>query len=1397
MSLGYYSPTDCYSDTLEVTINDTTPIVNPGIYEISPLNNCIVPNGSLGAYVFTTNDNGDGNPDTLVSADGYSFTWFITSEGITPIANGHIVDALDAISYTVEVKETLTGCTSANSLAVSSGLVIPPNPSVAVTNINTCGGTGTLSANVGGNTSNYVFEWFDGPSIKPVADFTGHAYTVNNSGNYTIRAIENSSGCPSNPITVTMGDDSTRPNPSVTSMTANTFCVNPNGSIAVDGDGSGTTPGYFYQWFLGNNTLSSNSLPGPALTSAFLVGTNPFELGGLSANTYTVIVTESATSCSDTLVVNLREDFLNSTTNVTSLDLVHVNGCGASNEGLAFANVDFSNETINGVPVDLYDWQVLTSCNSVFQGDAAPVGNNGFQLTTQTTHPFGRTWLGDSIDLSEPLRLDFRLYLGDMDGNGADGLTFVMHRDPRGFNASGVPGQGPGIIGEPSPERIQPSIAIEFDTRANGPYDPSADHIAVVINGDVANPTTTPVDIHPTNRDVENGDTLRVTVVIRQNADNTQTMQVYVEESLRIQYTDDVINGVFGGESKVIGGFTASTGTVFNDQAVFIDPFFGAIEFAWYHSHTVSETNRIDDVDTQFICGLSEGDYALVITGPSGCSSTPELFTINRIIENPSISTAITHDDHCDSNTGSIVVKSSSTNEPSAYTYQLYDGHNFTTQTGPAIRVSNGATGNSYSNLAPGDYRIRVVNDDLLCSSFEDIVINDNTTTPTFLSTRTINDNTSCDPMHANGFLSVSINEDAATNYDFSWFDGNDTGAPALTGGVGAHFQSGLDAGFYTVVAEHITTGCETVPLTLEVNDLPFVLNIVIQELSPQTNCSNGNGSLRAYVTNDPNELCTECTNNFAFQWYLDGVALTDGVATANGSIPSGADTHTISGLVGDNTYSVEATHTGLGCNATKSFILSQNQVFPTLTLNGTVLNTGCGAATHDGEITVDLQHSGTAVSNPGANGYAFHWFYSNGIQVSNGGNVSGSSTEHISGIIDGAYKVVATSSFGCTSDTLSIALGSDPDLPGFIPAAAGAGTHNNTVCDETIITGTYNGQITVNPVSGSVSDYTFAWFNGAGTTVPHTPASTTNVLSNLEGGTYTVRILSHSSLCDTTFSVTIADDFSDRPAIDAIGAGSTRTDVSICAAHGTWPNGQLNANVTGGSGNYEYRWYWGTGVNASNRLTDNDNVAMLMGSGSSNALIAGASTANLQNLAPGAYTLHVLDTDGGCYSSSQTFQIMQNPATIDFTAVVNQHNYACPGSTPTGEITLIRNSGTSTYSFEWYSGGSASSIPVATTQTVSNLQDGTYTGKVTDDATACFVTFTVTIQEFVPSVNVLVNPTPQTNCTPPNGTATAVPTAAFTPAGPPPSYGGTSFTYTWYVGTDTSTPARGRNGWH
>lgn len=194
-------------------------------------------------------------------------------------------------------------------------------------------------------------------------------------------------------------------------------------------------------------------------------------------------------------------------------------------------------------------------------GSAIQTNDSCFQLTSEVEFDVGSIWYPEKVDLRNSFDLVMDMFFGCQDLNGADGIVFGLQP----VSASiGQAGEGLGIGG------VRPSLAVEFDTFQNSNRgDPAFDHVAIMANGEVthsgANNLAGPVQARVSRTDIETCEfiALRVTWDAR-----AQTLRVYFDCELRLEYTGDVINDIFGGDPFVFYGFAAATGGLTNRQEV-------------------------------------------------------------------------------------------------------------------------------------------------------------------------------------------------------------------------------------------------------------------------------------------------------------------------------------------------------------------------------------------------------------------------------------------------------------------------------------------------------------------------------------------------------------------------------------------------------------------------------------------------------------------------------------------------------------------------------------------------------------------------------------------------------------------------------------------------------------
>ncbi|MEO1450203.1 MAG: L-type lectin-domain containing protein, partial [Bacteroidota bacterium] len=271
-------------------------------------------------------------------------------------------------------------------------------------------------------------------------------------------------------------------------------------------------------------------------------------------------------------------------THTVSIQLIDAQGQGMTYVGAA-DTVDF----------------LLDALIFVAVGDAEQEGEQCYQLTDEKNYEAGAIWMDDQVDLRRSFELVCDINLGDKDNNGADGMTFLLHRDSAGLAALGVPGVSMAAGG------LTPSFGVDFDTYFNnGKGDINEDHLSFFANGDPTNPLQSPVCLISECGDIEDGQWRRLRIVWNPIS---ATMEVDLDGVEIDTYTGDIVNGFLGGEPLVYLGFTASTGGLHNAHRVcpvsFEQESFPGLQFT---SPFMDERVQADSIMAQY---LFEGNPGL------------------------------------------------------------------------------------------------------------------------------------------------------------------------------------------------------------------------------------------------------------------------------------------------------------------------------------------------------------------------------------------------------------------------------------------------------------------------------------------------------------------------------------------------------------------------------------------------------------------------------------------------------------------------------------------------------------------------------------------------------------------------------------------------------------------
>jgi hypothetical protein len=427
----------------------------------------------------------------------------------------------------------------------------------------------------------------------------------------------------------------------------------------------------------------------------------------------------------------------------------------------------------------------------------------------------------------------------------------------------------------------------------------------------------------------------------------------------------------------------------------------------------------------------------------------------------------------------------------------------------------------------------------------------------------------------------------------------------------------------------------------------------------------------------------------------------------------------TISGLAA-GTYTVTVTDANL-CTDTESVTITQpeNAFNITLTEKTDLLCYG------DASGTINISVSG------GTPTYTYNWS-------------NGATTQDISELTAGTYKVIVTDANGCV-DSLEVEIGQTAS-----PLIVSLNYRDIIGCY-----GAATGYIDID-VTGGTPGYTYNWSNGA----------TTQDIGSLTAGIYKV-IVTDANGCVDSLEVEIT-----QPASELIVSLINKVD-NICYGDAS---GAINIQVLGGTRSYSFSWNNGATsqnisgltagiytvtvtdefgciktldveieqpaspltitinskdtVNCYGEATGSVNIDVTGGTAAYSYLWSnGATSQDISNLIAGTYKVIVTDANG-CVDSLE-IEIGQpaTPFTIEITEIISAE---C-GIQNSGSATVsIVSEGSGNYSYLWDNG--------STTSTAS-LSAGNHSVTVTDLASGCSDNITVVIPEEDTEAPVIICP--------------------------------------------------------
>nr|WKN36886.1 gliding motility-associated C-terminal domain-containing protein [Tunicatimonas sp. TK19036] len=307
-------------------------------------------------------------------------------------------------------------------------------------------------------------------------------------------------------------------------------------------------------------------------------------------------------------------------------------------------------------------------------------------------------------------------------------------------------------------------------------------------------------------------------------------------------------------------------------------------------------------------------------------------------------------------------------------------------------------------------------------------------------------------------------------------------------------------------------------------------------------------------------------------------------------------------------------------------------------------------------------------------------------------------------GLTGGTYLVVADApGSGCSSSSKLVEV-KDLASP---PIVVTSISKKQISCNPTKPTGALTAYVDENG-NPSTTGYSFFWYKGKNDVIPARSGYTGGPsVDSLPSGDYRLIVQHNVTGCMTVQDVFLPEELTPP---------SLRLDnvVNVTVCNPAFADGEAEVSVNGVTAGYDFYWYAGN-VSAPDTTT-----SVLH------------QTSHLQNVMDGTFTVFAANKVTRCLSAPLTITIQDKSVDPVVNTDVIAPQTACDAALYNGilEATVDeRASGgnateTSGYTFEWYQGNvtlaTLPATPLATTNTLNNVDKGNYTIVVTNVATGC-----------------------------------------------------------------------------
>lgn len=1091
---------NCSSTSAQITVGRIDKALSVSIAVLHGDDNCETANGILQAIVNDTDGDGVGDP-----YQNYSYGWYEENDVFTEpqVGINHIATGLKAQTYIVIVTDPVTGCSSSQSRAVPDQTAKPVVSASAVDIVCSSANSGALSANVQGATNGFSFNWYTGSQVKAIPDFTGSDVSNVPMGTYTVVAKSDVSQCTSDPVTVTV-NQSSKPSITASALSAMTSCDAslPNGSATASVTSGNST--YTFEWFRGQNTLSANLISGNAAVS------------GLSADIYTVKVTDNVTGCFETAEVTIDFNVV-----TPALVLASVGDMTNCNTPDGSVSVNVSLDTPADYTFEWYDGASVKATPDYANNDNVlenlPIGTYTVRAVHRTKNCITAPVVATVADNTPTIliQLNGAVTVLPSDCTSPDGVMQVDVSAPgntSGFNVQWFAGQPP-FSGGP----------VETD---NGVFSSTASGLLPGLYTIVA-----------TNRDNGCRASDQFNLPFADAHDLNFISKIDVTQCAPTntgQITVELLPTPLAGFDEGDYDINLYAGT--DDTGIPVQVIAG-----------VAGTSQYSTSNT-----LTPGLYTLVAISKAvltlGCRSVPLPVEIEQLVSYPAITgTQLNANTNCAGATanGSVQLDIDGPAPETNYSFVWSEGSSITdpilgtNTTGVAV-----GAGEIASNLPAGFYTVQVTNTTAAstgCATTATFQVFDNQPVITVpAGDLSITDVTLCSNPNGASVVVNDIREGAVSanlaNYVFSWTDVNGNVLPDAVTPNTSPTISNLPAGTYYVSASKNTGAaglrCASTLIELEIADkTEGSVDVDFTNIVQPTRClqpSNVLGELHALASGNS-------TAGYTYSWF-QGSDTSSPVVSNNPSltgitIPSGQS---------DVTFTVEAVNNSNNCSRTETFTLPLKVIAVELTASTTPL-TFCD------------RDNGTVFANVlNGDNYQYQWFMGDAVTATPDFTGKYNNT-----LRAGNYTVVAIDNGDafCTSAPTTVTIENEH----VIPAVTAQPVAPLTICDPARPDGTANAA-----VGGDVINYHFEWYEGS--IASGAPFFSGSEINNLKAITYTVVATDIVTGCSGSTQVTIEQGILPVPPPQV----AVLSHVTSCVDS----NGALEASVKGNTSDYIFHWY-------------------------------------------------------------------------------------------------------------------------------------------------------------------------------------------------------------------------------